>query len=90
MGIGVYVFALPQFVLGLYDVGSDAELTFEACEDGEDFSPDCSGVDGLAIAFFVVGQLLGAAPLFTVGTAYLDEIVHPKRVAIHTWVSSIP
>ena len=26
---------------------------------------------------------IGAAPLFTVGTAYLDDIVHPKFVSIH-------
>lgn len=86
MGIGAFVFSSPQFILGSYDVGRDGRLKFEACADGEDFSSDCDEADGVAVAFFVVGQLLigfGSAPLFTVGTAYLDEIVHPKRVSIH-------
>lgn len=26
---------------------------------------------------------IGAAPLFTVGTAYLDDIIHPKYVTLH-------
>ena len=29
---------------------------------------------------------MGAAPLFTIGTAYLDEIVHPKYVSVHLGV----
>lgn len=40
----------------------------------------------MALLFFFVGNILvgvGAAPLFTIGTAYLDDIVHPKYVTIH-------
>ncbi len=86
MGIGAYVFAFPQFLFGSYDVGRDAALRFEECGDNEDFSPDCTEANGLAVTFFIIGQLLigvGAAPLFTIGIAYLDEIVHPKHVSIH-------
>ena len=39
-----------------------------------------------ALAFFIIGNILigvGAAPLFTVGTSYLDDIVPPKKVPIH-------
>ena len=86
IGIGSFVFALPQFLFGPYDVGNNAKFRFEACADGTDFSSECKGTNGFALAFFIAGELLigvGAAPLFTVGTSYLDDIVHPKRVAVH-------
>ena len=85
-GIGAFVFSLPHFVFGRYEVGLRGELQFEACADGEDFSADCDSANGFALAFFIGGNLLvgvGAAPLFTVGTSYLDDIVHPKHVSIH-------
>ena len=73
-------------MFGHYEVGQRGLLQYEACADGKDFSSDCSDSNGFALAFFIVGNLLigvGAAPLFTVGTSYLDEIIHPKRVSIH-------
>ena len=85
-GIGAFVFALPKFVFGNYDIGRRGELRFESCGDEEDFSTDCNSANGFALAFFIGGNLLigvGAAPLFTVGTSYLDDIVHPKHVSIH-------
>ena len=83
---GALIFALPQFVFGPYRVGTTASLELEACLEEEDFSSECSSANGFALAFFIVGNILigvGAAPLFTVGTSYLDEIIHPDRVPIH-------
>ena len=61
------------------------QLQSETCLDGEDFS-DCRPSKNAVLVFFVFGNLLigvGAAPLFTVGTSYLDEIIRPKHVSIH-------
>ena len=83
--IGAFVFILPQFLLGRYEVGGSGFLEMEACEDGNLFS-DCNSANNAALAFFLIGNIImgiAAAPLFTIGTAYLDEIVHPKYVSIH-------
>ena len=83
--IGAFVFALPQFVLGRYEVGASGFLDKETCEDGNLFS-DCNSANNTAFVLFLIGNIImgiGAAPLFTIGTAYLDEIVHPKYVPIH-------
>lgn len=84
---GAFVFALPQFVLGEYTAGS-ALLTeqFESCDSGIDLAPDCTNSNYYALAFFIIGNILigvGAAPLFTIGTSYLDDIVSPNKVSVH-------
>ena len=84
-GIGALLFAFPQFIAGDYDVGKDANLTFEACGDENDFSPDCSKESSSIYFIFILANILigiGAAPLFTIGTSYIDDIVHPKRAPI--------
>ena len=85
-GLGAFIFALPQFIFGPYDIGQRGSLQHEACLDSDDFSPDCRSDSGGALAFFIIGEMLigiGAAPLFTIGTSYLDDIVSPKKVPIH-------
>ena len=80
------MFSLPQFVFGRYEVGASGDLDMESCADGNDFSSDCASSNNAALAFFLIGNILigvGAAPLFTIGTSYLDDIVHPKYVSIH-------
>ena len=82
---GSFIFSLPQFVFGRYRVGSSGALSTEACLDGQDFT-DCTSSTYGALFFFVLGNIfigVGAAPLFTVGTTYLDEIVRPKHVSLH-------
>jgi len=84
-GIGALLFASPQFIAGTYDVGKNANLSFEACSDKNDFSPDCSKESSSIYFIFVLANILigiGAAPLFTIGTSYIDDIVHPKRAPI--------
>ena len=84
-GIGALLFASPQFIAGTYDVGKNANLSFEACSDENDFSPDCSKESSSIYFIFVLANILigiGAAPLFTIGVSYIDDIVHPKRAPI--------
>ena len=83
--IGSFIFSLPQFLFGRYRVGDAGLLQTETCLDGLDFS-DCRSSTNGALVFFMLGNILigvGAAPLFTVGTSYLDEIVRPKHVSLH-------
>lgn len=86
-GLGAFVFALPQFIFGTYQVGSDAKFQLEACHDH--YNASCDNANNYAYAFFVSGKFLigiGAAALYTLGTSYLDDIVHPKYVSIHLGV----
>ncbi|CAI8032338.1 Solute carrier organic anion transporter family member 4A1 [Geodia barretti] len=85
---GSFIFSLPQFVFGRYRVGSSGALSTETCLDGQDFT-DCKSSTNAALFFFVLGNIfigVGAAPLFTVGTTYLDEIARPKHVSLHLGV----
>ena len=87
--IGAFIFALPQFVFGRYEVGDSGFKDVESCRDRKDFSSDCSSSNNAALVFFMIGNILigvGAAPLFTIGTSYLDKIVNPKYVSIHLGV----
>ena len=86
--IGSFVFSMPQYVFGSYRVGPTGFLGKETCLDGHDF-PDCTSSTNSVLVFFIIGNILiglGAAPLFTVGTSYLDEIVRPRHVSIHLGV----
>ena len=84
-GLGSLVFAMPQFITGEYDVGRHANLSFEECRDVNDFSPDCTEQSNNVYPVFILANILigiGASPLFTVGTSYIDDIIHPKRAPI--------
>ena len=86
MGIGAYIFASPQFLFGSYKIGSTSSLQFEVCNDERNITTDCSSSNDIAYAVYIFGNMLvaiGAAPLYTVGQAYIDEIVFPKYVSIH-------
>ena len=85
-GTGALIFALPHFIFGKYDAGIDSQLQFESCLDENYFEADCGRGNTLAYAFFIIGRMviaIGASSLFTVGTSFIDDIVHPKYVSIH-------
>ena len=85
-GIGAFVFALPQFIFGKYQVGLTVESSFEACNDTLEYVPECSAGNSIAYALLILGNTIigiGAAPLFTIGLTFIDDIVYPKWVAIH-------
>uniref|UniRef100_A0A1X7UB28 Solute carrier organic anion transporter family member n=1 Tax=Amphimedon queenslandica TaxID=400682 RepID=A0A1X7UB28_AMPQE len=88
MSFGCFIFALPQFLFGEYGRGSLSSL-YEGCMDNRSFIEDCSPSDAGAYTMFVIGNIfiaVGAAPIFTVAQAYLDEIVLPKYLSIHIGV----
>lgn len=83
-GIGAFVFALPHFIFGKYQ--STAEVSLEACNDTATLVSDCDIGNSAAYAMFIIGNIIlgvGAAPLFTIGVSYLDDIVFPKWVSLH-------
>ena len=84
LGIGALLYASPQFITGAYDVGKDANLTLEECRDESDFSPECTESDNIYFLFIlsIIVLSVGAAPLYTIGVSYIDDIVHPKRAPI--------
>lgn len=85
-GIGALIFALPQFIFGTYSVGREGSLTLESCEADGDFSVTCDTSNNLAYIIMLFGNVLigiGAAPLFTLGLSYIDDITLPKYVPIH-------
>ena len=88
MGFGCFIFSLPQFLFGEYGRGSLSSL-YEGCMDNRSFIEDCSPSDAGAYTMFVIGNIfiaVGAAPIFTLAQAYLDEIVLPKYLSIHIGV----
>lgn len=85
-GLGAFIFSLPQFIFGRYEAGSNAELQFESCDSSISFSSSCSPANDIAYGLFIIGNMfvgIGAAPLFTIGTSFIDDIVHPKYVSLH-------
>ena len=86
VGIGALVFASPQFLFGKYKAGLTSGMKLELCQDERNISQECTISNDLAYSTYVLGNVIvgvGAAPLYTVGVAYIDELVFPKYVPIH-------
>lgn len=85
-GIGAFVFATPQLFFSPYTPNIGIESP-EICNlTAVPLAEPCETENGVAYAIFLLGNVLigiGAAPLFTIGTAFLDEIIYPKYVSIH-------
>ena len=83
--IGSLIFASPQFLLGHYQVGSLTNSSnIEVCMAPK--SPECKAANGAALFLFLAGDVffgIAGAILYTVGVAYLDEIVFPKYLPLH-------
>ncbi len=87
-GVGALVFALPHFIFGKYDAGSATNTTvvFEYCNNPVESVPDCdAGNTGAYLIFLIGNAIIGvaAAPLFTIGVSFIDDIVMPKYVSLH-------
>ena len=84
--IGLLVFASPQltFIFGSYHAGSsNASLV---CMDPSNFTVNCQSSNGGALFMFILGDIfmgIAGAITYTVGIAYIDEIVFPKYVSLH-------
>lgn len=89
LGIGSLTFASPQLFLGAYSPSggsSSSQYQNELCQDVRHYEISCLESDRIAYGLFVFGNVLlglGAAPLYTVAQAYLDEIVHPKYISLY-------
>ncbi len=93
-GIGALVFALPHFIFGKYDAGSvtNTTLVLESCNNPSLLVPDCdAGNTGAYILFLIGNAIIGvsAAPLFTIGVSFIDDIVLPKYVSLHIGVFQV-
>ncbi len=91
LGIASFMFALPQFLFGRYESGSSS-LSDEICSDNRTFTADCSSGNNLALAIFIISSILLSFPatvLYTLTTAYMDEIVYPRFVSLHLGVFNI-
>ena len=85
-GIGAFIFALPQVLFGQYAVGAEGSLSFESCQVGEEFAAICDKSNNWAYVIMLFGNVLigiGAAPLFTLGLSFIDDITLPRYVPIH-------
>ena len=85
-GIACWIFASPHVLFGRYTAGSITE-TVEICTLESNMTDiDCSSSNYFAYAIFITAYFLlgiAAAPLFTIGTTFLDDIVRPKFVPLY-------
>ena len=86
--ISCLIFASPQVLFGSYSaVLSDYPIN-EYCLQSANLtiSENCSSANSIAYAIFIFSAVILAIPatfLYTVGLAYIDEIVFPKFVSLH-------
>ena len=88
LSIGNFVMASPQFFFGSYKntSSSSAQLSYEECMSTIAVDDDCSPANIGAYVILIIGQIfigIGSSALYTVGTAYIDEIVQPQFVSLH-------
>ncbi len=89
-GIGALIFSFPKYFFGTYPTGLVGAPTLESCEVLEDFNIfSCDPSNYLAYFIMLIGNVfigIGAAPLFTLGISYIDDITFPRFVPIHIGV----
>lgn len=64
---------------------SDAQLHFESCDNNTAFISSCNPTNNIAYGLLVLANILigiGGAPLFIIGTSFIDDIVHPKYIYV--------
>ncbi|ELW72943.1 Solute carrier organic anion transporter family member 4C1 [Tupaia chinensis] len=91
IGLGALVFSLPQFFSGKYQLGSLFEDTCSASRN----STSCTSSTSLLSNYlyvFILGQLLlgvGGTPLYTLGTAFIDESVPIHKSSLYIGTAKI-
>lgn len=85
LGVGSFIFSIPHFTTPLYEGGDDEQLV---CVAGSNQTVCTSGTRSLSDYKYVffLGQLLhgvGATPLYTLGTIYLDENLPVRSSAVY-------
>uniref|UniRef100_A0AC34F8U8 Solute carrier organic anion transporter family member n=1 Tax=Panagrolaimus sp. ES5 TaxID=591445 RepID=A0AC34F8U8_9BILA len=103
MGLGSFVCALPHYIVDPYVVGESQNASDYGQCTNRVLDDVCVGATDETASYlnpyfliFLLGQTLhgiGATPLFSIGTAYIDENVSQKAspvyLAIHAVVTSI-
>ncbi|KAA0189509.1 hypothetical protein HAZT_HAZT008504 [Hyalella azteca] len=100
LGLGSYMFMLPHLLVPPYEVRVDNDTlgtqTSSLCHEQLRTSDTCNSTseeEGLPnfIWFFITGQYLmgfGAAPIYTLGMAFIDESVSPTQSAFYLGIFS--
>ena len=89
LGVSALLFASPQFIFGEYEGGSNSLFLNEECLDNRTIVEDCSSGNSAALAIFVISSIILSFPatvLYSLTTAYIDEIVFPRYVSLHIGV----
>ncbi|XP_071956000.1 solute carrier organic anion transporter family member 4A1-like [Antedon mediterranea] len=86
MGTGSFIFALPHFTTGKYEpvVGTESVLCGDPYEQDCDQNTDSKLSNYIYV--FIFAQLLhgtGAVPLYTLGTALMDESVTARQSGLY-------
>ncbi|XP_051875899.1 solute carrier organic anion transporter family member 4C1-like isoform X2 [Pristis pectinata] len=94
LGLGSLVYSLPHFSSGLYNYGSEmrdicvpsnGNSTTQAC------NTSTAAKDTSFFLLFFLGQLLhgvGGTPLYTLGTAYLDDSVPDDKTSLYIGIGN--
>ena len=90
-GIASFLFVLPHPIFGAYQAGSSEfqDLCSASSVNGTLPDSDCTGANYYAYSIFLAALFLlgiGAAPLYTIGLTFLDDIVYPKQVPLYMGV----
>ena len=85
LGFGALLFASPQLFFGRYQVESRTNSSQQLCFE-QSAADECNTGNNIAYAIFIISNIiigLASTPLYTIGFAYIDEIVYPKYVSLH-------
>lgn len=85
IGLGAFVFSLPRFFSGTYQIGSLYEDTCLATRNRTSCSSSSSPLSDY-LYVFILGQLFlgtGGTPLYTLGTAFIDDSVPTHKSSLY-------
>ncbi|XP_072137429.1 solute carrier organic anion transporter family member 4C1-like [Mobula birostris] len=94
LGLGSLVYSLPHFISGSYNYGSkvrDICVPSSGNSTTQDCKPSVAHKDSNLFYLFLLGQLLhgvGGTPLYTLGTAYLDDSVPNDKTSLYIGIGN--
>ncbi|XP_059825441.1 solute carrier organic anion transporter family member 4C1-like [Hypanus sabinus] len=94
LGLGSLVYSLPHFISGLYHYGSkitDTCVPSNGNSTTQGCTPSVAYKDSNFLYLFFLGQLLhgvGGTPLYTLGTAYLDDSVPNDKTSLYIGIGN--
>ncbi|XP_078252557.1 solute carrier organic anion transporter family member 4C1-like [Rhinoraja longicauda] len=94
LGLGSLVFCLPHFCSGLYNYGAQMKdiCSFSTSNSTKvDCDSSAPSKTSSFLYLFLLGQLLhgvGGTPLYTLGTAYIDDTVPNDKTSLYIGIGS--